>query len=77
MIGSGNVQQYLLHENTLVDSVRRAMVGEFDAIHGVPITLADPTPHPFSTWCRVSRLLNSETLSWYRFRRGCSMRVLE
>ena len=47
MIGSGNVQQYLLHENTLVDSVRRALVGEFDAIHGAPITLADPTPHPF------------------------------
>jgi nucleoside-diphosphate-sugar epimerase len=47
MIGLGNVPQYLLHENMLVDSVRRAIVGEFDVIHGAPITLADPTPHSF------------------------------
>ena len=46
LIGSGNVPQYLLHQQTLAQSVLRAVRGEFDHYSG-PITLAHPHPWPF------------------------------
>ncbi|HYP62746.1 MAG TPA: NAD-dependent epimerase/dehydratase family protein [Acidocella sp.] len=51
MIGSGKAPQYLLAEETLVESVRRAIAGELDAADG-PITLANPTPVPFRDMVR-------------------------
>ena len=47
IIGSGHNPQYLLHEQTLGQSVRRAVSGEFDQTRGFPITLAHPKPWPF------------------------------
>lgn len=47
MIGSGEAPQYLLHEQTLADTLRRAVLGEFDSTQGAPITLAHPRPWPF------------------------------
>jgi nucleoside-diphosphate-sugar epimerase len=46
MIGSGKAAQYLLAEETLIEAVRAALTGRFDAEHA-PITLANPTPVPF------------------------------
>jgi nucleoside-diphosphate-sugar epimerase len=47
IIGSGFSPQYLLHEKTLADSILRAVRGDFDHTHGVPITLAHPIPWRF------------------------------
>jgi nucleoside-diphosphate-sugar epimerase len=47
MIGSGLSPQYLLHEKTLAESIQRAVRGHLDRTHGVPITLAHPTPWRF------------------------------
>jgi nucleoside-diphosphate-sugar epimerase len=47
MIGRGLAPQYLLHEKTLAESVLRAVNGDFDSAHGVPITLAHPEPWRF------------------------------
>lgn len=41
MIGDGSSLQYLLHEETLADVVRRAIAGEFDKAKG-PLTIAQP-----------------------------------
>jgi hypothetical protein len=47
IIGNGLAPQYLLHEKTLTESILRAVCGDFDRAHGVPITLAYPEPWPF------------------------------
>jgi len=41
MIGDGSSLQYLLHEDTLADVARRAIVGEFDEARE-PLTVAEP-----------------------------------
>ena len=46
IIGDGRTPQYLLDEKTLAESVRRAVLGEFDDVDG-PITIANPHPVPF------------------------------
>ena len=51
MIGSGRAPQYLLAEETLVETVRRAIAGELDEAGG-PVTLANPTPVPFRDMVR-------------------------
>jgi nucleoside-diphosphate-sugar epimerase len=47
MIGSGLAPQYLLHEKTLVESILRAVNGEFDRVRAAPITVAHPEPWRF------------------------------
>jgi nucleoside-diphosphate-sugar epimerase len=47
LIGSGLSPQYLLHEKTMSKSVLRAVNGDYDGVHGVPITLAHPEPWRF------------------------------
>jgi nucleoside-diphosphate-sugar epimerase len=47
LIGSGRAPQYLLHEDTLRDVIRRAVTGDFDASSGRPLTIAHPHPWPF------------------------------
>lgn len=54
LIGSGRAPQFLLHEGTLGDCVRRAARGGLDTCHGEPITIAHPKPWPF--WDLVLRL---------------------
>ncbi len=46
LIGDGLAPQYLLHENTLAQALRRAVCGDFDGTDGAPITLAHPKPWP-------------------------------
>lgn len=41
MIGDGSAPQYLLHEDTLADVVRRAVIGDFDGANE-PLTIAQP-----------------------------------
>jgi nucleoside-diphosphate-sugar epimerase len=41
MIGDGSAPQYLLHEDTLADVVRRAVAGDFDGANE-PLTIAQP-----------------------------------
>jgi nucleoside-diphosphate-sugar epimerase len=52
MIGNGSIPQYLLHESSLAESVRRAVDGEFLIADGQPITLAHPQPWPFRDMVR-------------------------
>lgn len=47
IIGMGRAPQYLLHQDSLSQAVLRSVRGEFDHIHGDPITLAHPRPWPF------------------------------
>jgi nucleoside-diphosphate-sugar epimerase len=47
MIGDGTVPQYLLHQETMVETIMRASRGEFLDSHGHPITVAHPEPLPF------------------------------
>jgi nucleoside-diphosphate-sugar epimerase len=42
IIGKGLAPQYLLHEQTLAESIVRAVCGDFDQTQAVPITLAHP-----------------------------------
>jgi nucleoside-diphosphate-sugar epimerase len=46
LIGDGTTPQYLLHERTLAEVVRRAVRGDFDR-EGNPLTLAQPEPIAF------------------------------
>ena len=41
MIGAGSAQQYLLHEHTLAEVIKRAVGGDFDQAHR-PLTIAQP-----------------------------------
>jgi nucleoside-diphosphate-sugar epimerase len=52
LIGSGRSPQYLLHEETLAQTVARAARGEFDRYGSTPITLAHPQPWPFAELVR-------------------------
>jgi nucleoside-diphosphate-sugar epimerase len=47
LIGRGLNPQYLLHEQTLSTVLQRASYGDFDHLHGAPITLAHRQPLPF------------------------------
>jgi nucleoside-diphosphate-sugar epimerase len=51
MIGDGKSLQYLLHEDTLTDVMRRAVAGEFDEAR-VPLTIAQPDGIAFRTILR-------------------------
>jgi len=46
LVGFGMAPQYLLHENTLAQVIKRALNGDFDG-ETRPITLAHPQPLPF------------------------------
>jgi nucleoside-diphosphate-sugar epimerase len=48
MIGDGSAPQYLLHEDTLADVVRRAVAGDFDGATE-PLTIAQPDGIAFRT----------------------------
>lgn len=52
LIGSGRSPQYLLHEETLAQTLARAARGEFDRYRSTPITLAHPEPWPFAELVR-------------------------
>jgi nucleoside-diphosphate-sugar epimerase len=51
MIGDGSAPQYLLHEDTLADVVRRAVVGDFDGANE-PLTIAQPESITFRALLR-------------------------
>lgn len=51
MIGDGTALQYLLHEDTLADVVRRAVGGELDEARE-PLTIAQPSGIAFRTLLR-------------------------
>ena len=48
MIGDGSAQQYLLHEDTLAEVIKRAVRGDFDQAHR-PLAIAQPEGITFRT----------------------------